>query len=164
MIPQRGMDAASLVARLHGDLLRTISEHDKLHFQGLRAAASHLRRARCLPGALTKKLLTVEEAHNLCRHITSVSASGLLDTVSSALLGGRSTSSCSSCASRPSVPMVLCPVPPFPGFPLYKDLLLQAETEYFDLHEHTAMSNGQVHPDGCVNGRHCPAERPRCRS
>mmetsp|Transcript_68996 Transcript_68996/g.192107 ORF Transcript_68996/g.192107 Transcript_68996/m.192107 type:complete len:362 (-) Transcript_68996:8-1093(-) len=68
------MDAALLVAKLHGDLLRLIAERENFHFDGLRSAASHLRRKRNVDSKVCKKLAAVDEAFNLNRHITCVSA------------------------------------------------------------------------------------------
>ena len=63
----RAMDSAALVCKLHGDLLRFVAEKKSLYIQGLRAAASHLRRTRGIPNTALKKLVvgyigaTVEE-------------------------------------------------------------------------------------------------------
>ena len=65
------MDAACIVSKLHADLLRGISEKEGRHFEGLRAAASHLRRHGKLNARLIKKLTILDEAHNLVRHIAT---------------------------------------------------------------------------------------------
>eukprot|EP00449_Zooxanthella_nutricula_P030155 CAMPEP_0198493726 /NCGR_PEP_ID=MMETSP1462-20131121/4190_1 /TAXON_ID=1333877 /ORGANISM="Brandtodinium nutriculum, Strain RCC3387" /LENGTH=309 /DNA_ID=CAMNT_0044222437 /DNA_START=50 /DNA_END=975 /DNA_ORIENTATION=+ len=80
------MDAADLISRLHGELVRDISHHEQRHFQGLRAAACHLRRARKVPSNIIKKIITVEEANNLCRQITMISSRSFRAEVIEALL------------------------------------------------------------------------------
>jgi hypothetical protein len=66
--------AESIIADVHGRLLRGIAEATSVHFQGLRSAAAHLRRAGLLDGKLAKKLATIDCAFAVSRHITSVSA------------------------------------------------------------------------------------------
>jgi hypothetical protein len=62
-----------LVAALHCDLLRDLAVLMGMHFQGLRAAASHLR-CQGLGGALIKRPCRVDDAFSISCHITEVSA------------------------------------------------------------------------------------------
>eukprot|EP00929_Paragymnodinium_shiwhaense_P086561 TRINITY_DN47061_c0_g1_i5.p1 TRINITY_DN47061_c0_g1~~TRINITY_DN47061_c0_g1_i5.p1 ORF type:complete len:247 (+),score=19.36 TRINITY_DN47061_c0_g1_i5:73-813(+) len=75
------MDAAGLVAQLHGDLLRLIADNEQRHFQGLRSAAAHLRRGGKLNNKLAKKLTVLDDVFGFTRHITSASASILSRSV-----------------------------------------------------------------------------------
>ena len=66
-----------LIADLHGDLLREISAFMCVHWQGLGQAARALRKRNIIDGALTKKLILLDGAYNLSRHITVISANRL---------------------------------------------------------------------------------------
>ena len=77
--------ACSLVFELHGDLVRCISSSCGLHFEGLGAAARHLGRLKLIDQHLKRKMLAIETAFNIVRHITSVSASELKVTLDSVL-------------------------------------------------------------------------------
>ena len=66
--------ALFLVFTLHGMLLRTIAAATGTHFVGLGAAARQLRREKRIFPNTAKKLVTLEAALGLLRHITSVSA------------------------------------------------------------------------------------------
>ena len=63
-----------IIADLHGDLLREISAFTCVHWQGLGQAARALRKRNIIDGALTKKLILLDGAYNLSRHITVISA------------------------------------------------------------------------------------------
>ena len=67
--------ACSLVFELHGDLVRCISTSCGLHFEGLGAAARHLGRQKLIDQHLKRKMLAIETAYNIVRHVTPVSAS-----------------------------------------------------------------------------------------
>jgi hypothetical protein len=77
--------AESIIAELHGRLLRGIAAETAVHFQGLRAAAGHLRRAGVLDSRLAKKLAAVDCAYAISRHITAVSAEQCVDEVLAAI-------------------------------------------------------------------------------
>jgi hypothetical protein len=77
--------AESIIAELHGRLLRGIAAETAVHFQGLRAAAGHLRRAGVLDSRLAKKLAAVDCAYAISRHITAVSAGQCVDEVLAAI-------------------------------------------------------------------------------
>jgi colicin import membrane protein len=77
--------AESIIAELHGRLLRGIAAETSVHFQGLRAAAGHLRRAGLLDSRLVKKLAAVDCAYAISRHITAVSAEQCVDEVLAAI-------------------------------------------------------------------------------
>jgi hypothetical protein len=77
--------AESIIAELHGRLLRGIATETSVHYQGLRAAASHLRRSGLLSSKLAKKLAAVDCAFAISRHITAVSAEQCVHEVISAI-------------------------------------------------------------------------------
>ena len=79
--PAVTMDAAALVASLHARLLRGIADEYGIHFQGLRAAAGHLRRAGIVTPRMAKRLTNVDIAFNIGRHITSISADAFFSEV-----------------------------------------------------------------------------------
>ena len=80
--------AESIIAELHGRLLRGIAAETSVHYQGLRAAASHLRRTGLLDSRLAKKLAAVDVAFAISRHITVVSAEQCVSEVLSAIAHG----------------------------------------------------------------------------
>ena len=63
-----------LFADLHGDLLREISAFTCVHWQGLGQAARALRKRNIIDGTQAKKLILLDGACNLSRHITVISA------------------------------------------------------------------------------------------
>jgi hypothetical protein len=69
--------ADSLVFEIHGKLLRCIARSSGVHYQGLRGAASHLRRQRIITPGLAKQLGRVDDAFAVLRHISSVSSRAL---------------------------------------------------------------------------------------
>ena len=72
-------EAASILANLHGQLLREIARGTGRHFQGLRSAATHLRREGLITNKLTKKLARIDDACALNRHVTVISAATLME-------------------------------------------------------------------------------------
>jgi hypothetical protein len=76
-----------LVLSLHARLVREIAKNQAQHFEGLGAAARHLRRRGFIDSRLQRKLLGVETAYNVSRHITEASADELCCRLSSHLLG-----------------------------------------------------------------------------
>ena len=60
--------AAALIADLHAELIRNLSEYADFHFQGLSQAS----RSKHLPltPQLRRQLAQLDIAHNICRHIT----------------------------------------------------------------------------------------------
>ena len=75
------MDAASLLLQAHGRLLRTISDHHAAHFVGLSVAARRGLRSK----RLCKKLVLLDGALSVVRHITMASIQQLCDEVSADL-------------------------------------------------------------------------------
>jgi len=80
-----------LLSDVHGELLRASSSSLGLHVQGLAQAARLLRRKGRISGRTAKKLVVIDNAHNVSRQITSVSAAqfvaAVLDELSSSGLG-----------------------------------------------------------------------------
>eukprot|EP00929_Paragymnodinium_shiwhaense_P056375 TRINITY_DN28216_c0_g1_i4.p1 TRINITY_DN28216_c0_g1~~TRINITY_DN28216_c0_g1_i4.p1 ORF type:complete len:279 (+),score=40.90 TRINITY_DN28216_c0_g1_i4:86-838(+) len=75
------MDAAGLIADLHGVLLRHMSSKMDINFEGLRSAAAHARRQGLLSNSTVKKLCRLDDAYSVTRHITKVYAAGFADKV-----------------------------------------------------------------------------------
>ena len=70
------MDASSselLILQLHGRLLRIFAVEAGQHFQGLAQAARFLKRSGRISAATANKLLKLDSAFNLVRHITAIS-------------------------------------------------------------------------------------------
>ena len=70
------MNASSsevLILELHGRLLRTFAVEAGQHFQGLAQAARFLKRSGRISAATANKLLKLDFAFNLVRHITTIS-------------------------------------------------------------------------------------------
>jgi len=66
-----------LVFGLHVELVRDVATSLGLHFEGLGAAARHLHREQIIDSKLKRRLLEVETAYNVTRHITSASSGTL---------------------------------------------------------------------------------------
>eukprot|EP00929_Paragymnodinium_shiwhaense_P041460 TRINITY_DN21528_c0_g1_i1.p1 TRINITY_DN21528_c0_g1~~TRINITY_DN21528_c0_g1_i1.p1 ORF type:complete len:265 (+),score=24.56 TRINITY_DN21528_c0_g1_i1:82-876(+) len=79
-----------LLAECHGAALRILSEYKNIHFQGLQVAS---RRCQELPRPLRKRLMQMEIAHNIVRHVTLPSCNALLNDLVLALNVKESTSS-----------------------------------------------------------------------
>ena len=70
------MNASSselLILELHGRLLRTFAVEVGQHFQGLAQSARFLKRSGRISAATANKLLKLDSAFNLVRHITAIS-------------------------------------------------------------------------------------------
>eukprot|EP00929_Paragymnodinium_shiwhaense_P041467 TRINITY_DN21528_c0_g2_i5.p2 TRINITY_DN21528_c0_g2~~TRINITY_DN21528_c0_g2_i5.p2 ORF type:complete len:116 (+),score=13.58 TRINITY_DN21528_c0_g2_i5:88-435(+) len=65
-----------LLAECRGTALRILSEYKNIHFQGLQVAS---RRCQELPRPLRKRLMQMEIAHNIVRHVTLPSCNALLN-------------------------------------------------------------------------------------
>eukprot|EP00973_Karenia_brevis_P066777 9283802-Karenia_brevis.AAC.1 len=63
------MDAATIIAQLHAQLLRMLSQTAGVPFQGLSQAARF--KPLGLSSSLRRKLNQLDDAHNVCRHITT---------------------------------------------------------------------------------------------
>merc|ERR1712115_695633 len=74
--------AAELIAATHAEILRLLANTTGIHFQGLGQAAR--TKSLCLPAKVRRHLTNLDVAHNLVRHITSVSAARLLEEVAQA--------------------------------------------------------------------------------
>ena len=64
----------ALICELHGSLLRALASALDFHPQGLAQAARHMRRKALISNASAKKLVMLDNAYNVSRHITNVSA------------------------------------------------------------------------------------------
>ena len=72
-------EAASILANLHGQLLREIARGTGRHFQGLRSAAAHLRREGLITNHCTTTFVRIDDACALNRHVTVISAASLME-------------------------------------------------------------------------------------
>ena len=70
--------ASDLIFNLHGIVLRYLSAASQLHFQGLRAAAGHLRWNGRLQRSTCKRLGRLDDALVVIRHITQESSDQFL--------------------------------------------------------------------------------------
>ena len=77
----------STLASLHAELLRTYSSEVGLHFQGLRAIASHARRHRRLAASTCKKLQRIDDAYSVARHLTIPSCTKFVSELTAELAG-----------------------------------------------------------------------------
>ena len=91
--------AESLVLELHGALLRLVSQRTGCHFQGLSAASRHLKSLGRIDNRISKKLIRIDDAFNVVRHITSVSVVSFTEEL---------TKMMDSRAAFESVPPVQC--------------------------------------------------------
>eukprot|EP00929_Paragymnodinium_shiwhaense_P056075 TRINITY_DN28073_c0_g1_i1.p1 TRINITY_DN28073_c0_g1~~TRINITY_DN28073_c0_g1_i1.p1 ORF type:complete len:236 (+),score=32.80 TRINITY_DN28073_c0_g1_i1:45-752(+) len=71
-------DATTLIFQVHGRLLREAADRYDVHFQGLRAVSSHLRRQGHGSTALHRRLRIVDDAFALVRHISSASVASMV--------------------------------------------------------------------------------------
>ena len=113
------MDSAALVAACHSEALRKLASFHDRHFQGLAAAS---RYKNVLPAALRKRLLRLDAAFQVNRHITAPYVRDLVDELSGALRlrssgVAHATSTCSTASSGPRI----------------SDLLVVEEAAHFDL-------------------------------
>ena len=78
-----------LVCDLHAKLVRAISAQQGAHFEGLGAAARHLGRQGLVDSRMKRKLLALEAASNVTRHITVVSGDLLVANLADMLARGQ---------------------------------------------------------------------------
>ena len=83
--PSSTLSAADLVQRVHGTTLWLLSAHYGSPFQGLQQAARK-GRSNGLPLSLMKKLVHLDHAFNVVRHITIVSVDRLVKEVEEACI------------------------------------------------------------------------------
>ena len=76
--------AALLLAEAHGQILRCMSCHSSRHFQGLQQATRFYK--GILSPQICRRLLQLETAHNVCRHVTQPFLLDLEIAVQSVLL------------------------------------------------------------------------------
>ena len=97
-----------IIADLHGDLLREISAFTCVHWQGLGQAALALRKRNIIDGALTKKLILLDGAYNISRHITVISANQLRMSIGNSI----KTIAATSCLDETQTDTATAPVDP----------------------------------------------------
>ena len=66
------LEASALVFDIHGRMLRTLCEVGDKHYQGLSAAAKDCYRAGLIPHQMQRRMLTVDQAFQVIRHISIV--------------------------------------------------------------------------------------------
>ena len=71
----------ALVAELHGALVRLLSEHAQVHFQGLHQAARFYRSRKGLRNPTAKKLCHLDIVAGFLRHITAISSTEFFEQV-----------------------------------------------------------------------------------
>eukprot|EP00929_Paragymnodinium_shiwhaense_P086603 TRINITY_DN47100_c0_g1_i4.p1 TRINITY_DN47100_c0_g1~~TRINITY_DN47100_c0_g1_i4.p1 ORF type:complete len:288 (-),score=35.13 TRINITY_DN47100_c0_g1_i4:1729-2541(-) len=62
--------AAAIITELHGSILRRLADDQGCHFEGLQQAARCARARKRIPNSLAKKLVMLDTAYNIVRHIT----------------------------------------------------------------------------------------------
>ena len=83
--------AESLIFDLHGQLLRLLAERTGLHFQGLSQVSRRLRATGWITLPVARKLVMIDHAFNLIRHITGASLLDFTEHVDQVLINsGRS--------------------------------------------------------------------------
>jgi hypothetical protein len=80
------MDAAALIASLHGRLLRLTCAHQKQHFEGLAAAARSLHSNRIISCKLKNRLAKLDIVFGFTRHISEPFADALITELQDALV------------------------------------------------------------------------------
>jgi len=73
-------DMASLIGHTHGRLLRLLSNRTGVHFQGFLQAA-RCSAYRTFPSKVKKKLISIDIAFPIVRHITTVSVEEFVEAV-----------------------------------------------------------------------------------
>jgi len=108
-----------LIADFHGRLLRRLSAHANVHFQGLHQAARHFRRGGALGAAMLRKLAHVDIAFNYVRHVTAVSVEEYLRDLEVAFAGaGNHLDGLVAVRASPvAAPGPASPLPPAPQVP-----------------------------------------------
>ena len=82
------MEACVLIAGLHGRMLRELSAHTGVHFQGLHHAAALLRKRGGITARSQRRLRQLDDAFNLNRHVTEVSCREWHFEIMGDVLGG----------------------------------------------------------------------------
>jgi len=154
-----------LIAELHGKSLRCITSARGTHFQGLGAAARSLRAQRHISNKMSNKLLNIDAAFGLSRHITAISVANFLSELDKELFKPESavhpkildtddsssesisTSTCTTTSTCISVPSASSPVLRPLGC---RDLLLEQETSRFDLHAMDDMDDPLDTMESCL--------------
>ena len=70
-LPVFPMDAGDLVQSLHGKCLRRCVDALGVHKEGLSAVAREMYRRKIIGAAAKKKLIELDLAYHICRHVTS---------------------------------------------------------------------------------------------
>ena len=91
--PVVGQSAVDLLLPAHGELMRLLANHCDVHFQGLAQAARFARKSGFINNATAKKLVKLDDAYNLIRHITAPGAIHAYSRIPVAV--------CSTAASEP---------------------------------------------------------------
>ena len=86
------MEAATLIADVHGRMLRLVSDRTGLHHQGLRVAANYAKRHGMIDNRLQKRLINVDIAYHVSRHITMAACAKDLSLLKAALSSASSRS------------------------------------------------------------------------
>lgn len=79
------LEAADIVAQLHGKCLRLASFHQSEHFKGLSVAAKSLFKDGRISAKWKRRLQDIDTAYHVTRHITLASSSSYFDELSQLL-------------------------------------------------------------------------------
>jgi hypothetical protein len=94
------LGAAQLIFQLHGEVLRGVAAREGQHFQGLRSAAGYLRRRGRISNQSAKKLVRVDDAFAVVRHISEASVSAFLENLMDELHQSRDVAAGAHCDLR----------------------------------------------------------------
>ena len=109
--------AEHLIYDLHGQLLRTLAFEMKAHYQGIAQAARMCKRQGRISAAVANKLVKLDFAYHLIRHVTEVSTEVFLQGVLTELRSSGSPSGTEGKESHDAGPSVEMSESEFSGEP-----------------------------------------------
>ena len=80
--------AETLLFELSGRILRELSDHAGMHFQGISQGARFLKNSGRLSSRTASRLIKIDHAHHLMRHITKASVDNTFDLLVSEITSG----------------------------------------------------------------------------
>mmetsp|Transcript_46883 Transcript_46883/g.118130 ORF Transcript_46883/g.118130 Transcript_46883/m.118130 type:complete len:302 (+) Transcript_46883:67-972(+) len=147
--------ASALISSLHGRALRTICSASGEHYQGLAAAARRSRKLGLINNRIAKKLLLIDHAYTLGRHITSVSSANFMEELHTALeknchledstSSRHSASSDAESSTRASCSTFCSSLSPSSA-PRVVDLLATSEATRFDIFDDDDQCEQELQP------------------
>ena len=127
------MDAAALIASLHGRLLRLSCAHRKQHFEGLAAAARSLHSNHIISCKLKNRLAKLDIVFGFTRHISEPFADALITELQDALVAQDAGASVLASVSSPSSTSAPSSSARSCGSASVRDLLVEQVASRFDV-------------------------------